>query len=101
MPFLRPLRAALILAAALGVAGCGSSVGTQVPAWAGGLPPDAPQRGTARPQFPDVYDIPPRRPTRLMTEQEQASIEAELIAARNRVNRQADALERENADERR
>lgn len=89
----------LALAAAVAVAGCASSLGTQLPF--GGLPPDAPSRAAVQPAYPQVYDIPPARETKLATEQEQAAIEAELAALRKKLNARADALEREGAGSRR
>ena len=95
MPSARLLATLLVLAAAPGLAGCGASTGTQPQPWIGGLPPDAPPRAAIQPPFPDVYDVPARRPTKLMSEQEQARTQAELGALRHKVNTQADALERE------
>jgi len=97
MPVLRLSGALLAFSASLVVAGCGSSVSTGVPTWAGGLPQDAPARAAAPPVFPDVYDVPPPRATRPMTAEEQAKLQAELTALRRRVNAQADALERQQA----
>ena len=102
MPAPRLLGISLALTAALGVAACGSSsVGTQVPAWAGGLPPGAPQRAAVQPPFPNLNDRPPARPAKLMSEQEQTRLEAELATVRDRVNRQTETLQKESADERR
>jgi hypothetical protein len=61
----------------------------------GGPPADAPPRAAEQAPFPNVYDTPPPRPAKLATEEEQAKIEAELTAIRNKVNAQADALEKE------
>jgi hypothetical protein len=83
----------LTLAGALAVTGCGSSPGTQVPF--GGLPPEAPPASTAQPAYPNVYDVPPARETKLATEQEQAAIEAELAAIRDKLNKQAGTLEKD------
>jgi hypothetical protein len=91
----RVLGPPLALAALFGLAGCGgASLGTNVPTWAGGLPADAPSGAAEQPPFPNVYDTPPARPTRLMSEQEQAKTEAELAAIRNKVEGQPDGKQR-------
>jgi len=97
MPVSRLMSTPLALVAALGIAGCGSSVGTRVPTWAGGLPPEAPAPAAVQAVFPDVHDIPPPRPAKLITEQEQARIEAELAAIRTKMNTQAGTLQKERA----
>jgi hypothetical protein len=98
MALYQALGVPLLLAMTLGAAGCGS-VGTQIPTWAGGLPPEAPQRPAAQGQFPNVHDTPPPRPGKLMSEQEQAKTEAELAAIRRRVNARTDALQKESSSE--
>ena len=90
----RLIGAPILLATALAVAGCGSVPGT-TPVAIGSLPPDAPARPAEQAPFPNVYDAPPARPAKLMTEEEQARLEAELTALRKRVNSRADALEKE------
>jgi hypothetical protein len=84
----------MLLAAALAVAGCGSVPGT-TPVAIGSLPPDAPPAPAEPAPFPNVYDVPPARPAKLMTEDEQARVEAELTALRKKVDSRADALEKE------
>ena len=95
LPILRLLGALLALAAAPGLAGCGASVGDSVPTWAGGLPPATPARASAPPPYPDVDDIPPPRQVELISQPEQAEIEAELMAIRRKANAQAEALRKE------
>lgn len=95
MPFPRHLTVPLALAAALAIAGCGSSIGSQVPTWAGGASRDVPQRTPAQPTFPDIHHSPPARPTKLISEQEQARIQAELAAIRDKVNAQSGALQKQ------
>jgi len=90
----RLIGVSLALAAALMATGCGSVPGT-TPAAIGGLPPGAPPQPTEQPPFPFVYDLPPARPAKLITEQEQARLEAELTALRRRVNIRGDAIEKE------
>ena len=89
----RLIGAPMLLTAALAVAGCGSVPGT-TPVAMGSLPPDAPARPAEQAPFPNVYDAP-ARPAKLMTEEEQTRLEAELTALRKRVNSRADGLEKE------
>jgi hypothetical protein len=42
-----------------------------------------------------VHDVPPPRAARLISEEEQAKLEAELAAIRNRMNTQAGGSQRE------
>lgn len=90
----RLIAAPMFLAAALAVAGCGSVPGT-TPIAIGSLPADAPARPAEQAPFPNVYDEPPARPAKLMTEEEQTRLQAELTALRKRVNSRADGLEKE------
>jgi hypothetical protein len=55
------------------------------------LPPRPP---TTAASFPDVHDLPPPRPTKLMSEREQTRLEAELTALRKRVNAKGATEER-------
>ena len=95
MPISRLLGPPLALVATLGVGGCGSSIGTSVPPWAGGVPPGAPQRAEVQAPYPNVQDPPVPRPTKLISEPEQARIEAELMAIRNKNNAQSGAPQKE------
>ena len=88
----------LCLTAMFAVAGCGSLPGTQTPF--GGLPPEAPPRAAVQSPYPNVYDLPPPRETKLATEQEQTAIEAELVAIRNKLNAQADTPEKQSGKRR-
>jgi hypothetical protein len=79
--------AALASLLALAGAGCTSNPGASIPTWAGGEPEGLPPRPPATASsFPDVHDLPPPRPTKLMSEREQTRLEAELTALRKRVN---------------
>jgi hypothetical protein len=84
--------------AMLVVAGCAApGVQAPPPSWVASVPADAPPRPAVLPPFPDLYEQPPSRATRLMSEQEQAEVEAQLNAARTKVDAQADALQKERA----
>jgi hypothetical protein len=93
MPLLQLFRTALTILAALGIAACSSTGGTQSANWIGGPPPDAPPRAAVQPPFPNVYDVPRPRPARLMSDQERAQAETELKAARDKVNAQSGAVQ--------
>lgn len=54
-----------------------------IPTWAGGEPAGAPDRPTTVAEYPPVNDRPPPRDTKLITEEEQAKAERDLMAARN------------------
>ncbi len=79
---------AVALAAALGLAGCGS-VAERISERASeapgiGLPSGAPERPVTPVAYPAVHDMPPARPAALMNEAEQERVERELLAARAR-----------------
>jgi hypothetical protein len=96
MPIFRALGPALALVALTALAGCsGASLGTGMPHWAGGLPPEAPARGDETPVYPNVQERPPARPTKLISDPEREKIEAELAALRSRTNAQSEAIQKE------
>jgi hypothetical protein len=78
--WLAPLIAAGLLS------GCGSisekMAGTLAEAPAIGLPADAPSRPNEAPAYPAVHDVPPPRPTPMLTAIEQKQAEDDLVAAR-------------------
>lgn len=76
------------LAAANAVAGC-SSVLSQLPQAAGGLPDGVPERPEAPPAFPAVHDMPPKRSDAVLSEAERKKLEADLAAARDKAAKQA------------
>jgi hypothetical protein len=81
----RALAAALAVGAALILAGCSTgTMGDNMPAAMGGLPENAPKRPAAPAAYPAVHDMPPPRPTSVLTDEEQKKLEDDLIAARNR-----------------
>jgi hypothetical protein len=91
-----------VLLAVLPMAGCGSNLGTNVPPWAGGEPPGLPPPATAAAtDYPNVYDVPPKRRTKLISEAEQSKLQADLNALRNHVSAEGDAAQREKASEQR
>jgi hypothetical protein len=70
----------LALAGAL-LASC-SSVLSELPTAAGGLPEGTPERPTTAPAYPAVHDMPPPRPAAVLTEEQRKRAEAELVAVR-------------------
>lgn len=95
MPLPRSFGISLAFAAALGSAGCGSVAGVNGSGLIGDLPPEAPAREAVQAPYPDIYATPPPRDAKLVSESEQARIEAELAASRQKVQAQAEALRRE------
>jgi hypothetical protein len=77
----------LLLSISLG--GCSTSI-----ADFGGAPSDTPERAADVPDYPAVHDLPAPRDQAAMDSAEQARIEKELIAARDR---QAHAMQNQDA----
>lgn len=88
----RALAVGLIAAAGM-LAGCsaGSTVADRLPSALGGLPEGTPQRPTTASAYPAVHDMPPPRPTPVLTDAEQTKLESDLAAARNRAAEAAKA----------
>jgi hypothetical protein len=101
VPAVKMVLAISVLLAALPMAGCGSNLGTSVPTWAGGEPPGLPPATAATADYPNVYDVPPKRRTKLISEAEQTKLQADLNALRNHVSAEGDAAQREKASEQR
>ena len=72
---------AALLVSALAVTGCSTSI-ADLPGV--GLPGDAPQRPKEAAGYLPVHDLPPDRDEAALKPAEQAKIEAELRAARDR-----------------
>jgi hypothetical protein len=77
----------LLTASAVAFAGAGllsscSTVLSDLPAQAGGLPEGAPERPAQQAAYPAVHDLPPPRATVVLTEEEKKKVEAELAAMR-------------------
>ena len=77
---------AFLLAGALSA--CASTF-SSLPTQLGGMPADAPQQPAAPAAYPAVHDMPPPRPDVVMTQEEQKKAEAELMALRERQEREA------------
>jgi hypothetical protein len=75
------LTAGALLASALALGGCSTSI-ADLPAL--GTPADAPARPKEAGGYLPVHDLPPDRDEAAMKPAEQAKIQAELIAARDR-----------------
>jgi hypothetical protein len=78
---IRLLTVGALLAAALTAAGCSTMI-ADLPA--AGLPADAPQRPKEAGAYLPVHDLPPDREEAPIKPAEQAKIQSELIAARDR-----------------
>jgi hypothetical protein len=86
---LRCGRAALVALALTAVlAGCASTIADHLPSQAGGLPANAPERSIEPAAYPAVHDMPPPRDTTVLSDDQVKKAEDELIAARNRQERQ-------------
>ncbi|MFB9266506.1 hypothetical protein ACFFWD_25685 [Bradyrhizobium erythrophlei] len=77
----RGLAAVLLLASMSALGGCASTV-ADLPGV--GVPTDAPARPKEAGGYLPVHDLPPDRSEQAMKPAEQAKIEAELVAARDR-----------------
>jgi predicted small secreted protein len=77
----RALAIAVLLASALTLAGCASTI-ADLPGV--GTPADAPARPKEAGAYLPVHDLPPDRGEDVIPPAERAKIEAELIAARER-----------------
>lgn len=70
------------------VAGCSTAEIDKLPKEYGGLPEGAPRRSESPPAYPAVHDMPPDRAKALLDPDEQKRLEADLAAARNRLQSQ-------------
>jgi hypothetical protein len=88
----RALAATLIASAGL-LGGCsgGSTIADHLPTALGGLPENPPQRPTTAAPYPAVHDMPPSRPTTVLSDAEQTKLETDLAAARSRTSEAAKA----------
>ena len=88
----RALAAALIAGAGL-LGGCsgGSTIADHLPTALGGLPEGTPQRPTTASAYPAVHDMPPPRPTTVLSDAEQTKLESDFAAARTRAAEAAKA----------
>jgi hypothetical protein len=59
-----------------------STVLSDLPAQAGGLPEGTPERPAQPAAYPAVHDMPPPRASAVLTEEEKKKVEAELAAMR-------------------
>lgn len=78
----------LALALAAGLGACASTI-ADMPSQVGGLPPGTPERPAQPPAYPAVHDMPPPRPTTVLTEEERKKAEADLVALRARQEKAA------------
>jgi hypothetical protein len=81
---------ALVCVGGVVLASC-TSVLSEMPAQVGGLPAGTPERAANAPAYPLVHDMPPPRPTAVLTEEEKKKVEAELAAMRDEQAKRAAA----------
>jgi len=55
-----------------------------VPSWAGGEPATVPQPRNIASAYPPVFETQPARRAKLLTDEEQKKLHADLVTARNR-----------------
>jgi hypothetical protein len=81
------LLAALLVAGGVILAGCSAgTIADHMPTAAGGLPEGTPQRPVTPAAYPAVHDLPPKRESTMLSDEEQKKLEDDLIAARNRTS---------------
>src|SRR3984893_7536947 len=80
----------LVCAGSILLVSC-STMMSEMPTQAGGLPAGPPERPAVAPVYPAVHDMPPPRPTAVLTEEEKKKVEAELAAMRAEQARRAAA----------
>jgi hypothetical protein len=66
-------------------------VAGHVPSWAGGEPAIIPPRRASASAYPPVFEIQPARRAKLLTGEEQETLQADLVATRNRTIARAKA----------
>ena len=87
----RPTRLRVVAAALAACAGTlllggcsGSLIADHLPAAAGGLPEDAPERPAAEGAYPAVHNMPPARAAAPLDNDQQKQLADDLVAARSR-----------------
>jgi hypothetical protein len=89
---LRVVAAVLVACASGFLSGCsGSLIADHLPAAAGGLPDEAPERSANAGAYPAVHNMPPSRTTTTLNNDQQKQLEDDLVAARNRYGGNPDA----------
>ena len=81
---------ALVGAGSIFLVSC-STVLSEMPTQAGGLPAGTPERPAVAPEYPAVHEMPPPRTAAVLTEEEKKKVEAELAAMRAAQARRAKA----------
>jgi len=77
------------LVLAVGLGACSSTL-SDLPTQLGGMPAGTPQQQQPAPAaYPAVHDMPPPRPDVVLTKEEQKKAEAELMALRERQEKEA------------
>ena len=79
--------------------GMGSTVGNTIPHWAGGEPAVVPAPPKAASSYPAVNNMPPARPTKLITVNEQSKLKSELSTLRTQVTAEGAAVQQQRGAE--
>jgi hypothetical protein len=88
--------ALLTTAIALNLAGCSSTLFSEIPSSVGGLPAGTPERSSTPAAYPAVHDMPPPRSDTVLTDAEQKKIQSDLNAARDQQNKRSTAASTDN-----
>jgi hypothetical protein len=84
----RALAAALLLAGAVTLSGCSSTI-DHIPTAMGGLPEGVPQRPATPAAYPAVHDMPPARTDEPLSDAEKKRLREELAKMRENAARDA------------
>jgi hypothetical protein len=91
------MAALLATGIALNLAGCSSTLFSEIPSSVGGLPAGTPERpSTPAAAYPAVHDMPPPRSDSVLTDAEQKKIQSDLNAARDQQNKRSTAASADN-----
>lgn len=84
-PQAKPFTIAMaLLPIALMLCSCSSTLFSQLPVAAGGLPAGTPERPSGPAVYPAIYDMPPPRDDAVLTNAQQQQVQDDLQAARDR-----------------
>ncbi|MBO0757495.1 MAG: hypothetical protein J2P54_16715 [Bradyrhizobiaceae bacterium] len=86
----------LVVAPALTLTACSSTLLSEAPASLGGLPAGTPERPSTQAVYPAVHDMPPPRDSTVLTDAEQKKIQNALNAARDQQNKRSAASSADN-----
>jgi hypothetical protein len=90
------MAAVLGTAIALTLAGCSSTLFSEIPSSVGGLPAGTPERPSTPAAYPAVHDMPPPRSDTVLTDAEQKKIQSDLNTARDQQSKRSTAASADN-----